>query len=232
MRTAPSRVLTVVAAALLLLTPAACADDRRPDLLNDLAARLDKAGDLTFTAEYRLADGGRAVIAQSQRPRRAAYLHPGGRAVSTETQLATCRDAAGGTRCTLNPPPSSSTDPVLELLALTAVPEPGAGRGAAPVGAGLVSPSTAVRLLSAAVLDGATVTRYESTVAGEAATCFGVHGPDGFTACVTERGLLATFTGNVGGSAVTFELTSFATSVSTETFALPPGATIDDRRPD
>jgi hypothetical protein len=223
-----ARPLAVLAAALLFVTGCGTAGRGEPDLLNDLAARLDRAGDLTFTAEYRLGDGAVAVLAQGQDPRRAAYVYPGGKSVSTETQLATCRAGAAGDagHSTLTPPPSSNVEPALDLLAASDDEVPGGTRTP-----GLVAPSVVLRMLSTAVLDGATVARHDSTIAGEPATCVGVYGPDGFTACVTARGVLGSFTGPVRGELVTFELTSFASSVDADTFALPPGVTIDDRRP-
>jgi hypothetical protein len=232
MRKAPSRRPAAPAAARLLLGAtllgaallgvSACGHpDDGPDLLNDLATRLDRAGDLTFTAEYRLGDGGLAVLAQAQQPRRAAYVHPGGKAVSTETQLAECWESAAGTRCTLDPPPSPGTDPVLDLLAAAQSPRDG-----------MVTPTVVMRLLSTAVLDGSTVTRYQNTIAGEPATCVGVHGSAGFTACVTARGLLGNFTGTVDGTLINFELTEFETTADAHTFELPAGAAIDDRRAD
>ena len=80
------------------------------------------------------------------------------------------------------------------------------------------------------MLNGATVTRYESVIAGADATCVGVHGAAGFTACVTADGLLGSFTGTIDGRVVSFELTSYRDTVDAATFALPAGAEIDDRR--
>jgi hypothetical protein len=217
---APSRLAALIAATVALLAAAACASAsaEEPKLLNELAIRLDRAGDLTFTAEYRLDGGARAVIAQGQEPRRAAYVHPGGKAVFTESQLATCEVAGAANRCTITAAPTTpSTDPALDLLAASSDP-------------GLVSPSEAVRLVSDAMLNGATVTRYESVIAGAGATCVGVHGGAGFTACVTSDGILGSFTGTVDGRVVSFELTSYRDTVDVETFALPEGAEIDDRR--
>lgn len=223
------RYLAVVAAALVLLAPAGCsrAAADEPALLNDLANRLDKAGDLTFTAEYRLDGGEEALIAQAQEPRRAAYEYPGGKALFTETELTNCV----GVRCTLSTPPSPGTEPALELLAAsggpTASPSPSTHAVAA-----LVAPSSAVRLVSTAVTDGATVTRYQKTIAGESSTCVGVHGPTGFTTCITARGLLGSFTGTVDGRMYSFELTSYATTADAAEFKLPAGAVVDDRRSD
>jgi hypothetical protein len=242
MRPARARVLGGFVAGLLLLAPAGCGTSNEPDLLNDLAARLDRAGDLTFTAEYRLTGGATVTIAQSQDPRRAAYIYPGGKLVATDTQTADCRPAADNrTRCVLTLPPSTTTDPALDLLASAAAqglpaadPTAGAaGAGASPSRAGtsLVTPSAAMRLVSSAVLDGATITRHDATIAGEPATCVGVYGPGGFTACITAHGLLGSFTGTIDGTAVQCELTKFDQAVDEATFALPPGATVDDRRP-
>jgi hypothetical protein len=229
---APSRLAALIVAALALLAPAACASASadEPKLLNDLATRLDRAGDLTFTAEYRLDGGAPAVIAQAQKPRRAAYVHPGGKAVFTESELATCRAVGGANRCVITEPPSPGTDPALDLL--TATTGASASAPPEPPAAGLVAPSRALRLVSDAVLDGATVTRYESTIAGEGATCVGVHGAAGFTACVTAEGLLGSFTGTIDGRVVSFELTRYTETADAATFALPAGAEIEDRRAD
>ena len=109
MRSSRGRFVAALAVATALLVPAGCgrAAADEPALLNDLATRLDRAGELTFTAEYRLDDGDEAMIAQAQKPRRAAYVHPGGKAVFTETELANCL----GTRCTVKTPPSPGAEP-------------------------------------------------------------------------------------------------------------------------
>ena len=232
MHSARGRFFAALTVAVALLAPVGCgrAAADEPELLNDLATRLDKAGDLTFTAEYRLDGGEEALIAQAQEPRRAAYVHPGGKAVFTETELAKC-DA---NRCTLLEPPSPGTEPALDLLAATSgegqpTPTPSPSTHAV---AGLVAPSAAVRLVSTAMVDGATVTRYQKTIAGESSTCVGVHGPTGFTTCVTASGLLGSFTGTVGGRLYSFELTSYSATAEAATFDLPVGAEIDDQRTD
>jgi hypothetical protein len=224
MHSARGRFFAALTVAVALLAPAGCgrAAADEPELLNDLATRLDRAGDLTFTAEYRLDGGEEALIAQAQEPRRAAYVHPGGKAVFTETELAKCE----ANRCTLVAPPSPGTEPALDLLAATSDE-----KGSTAV-SGLVAPSSAVRLVSSAVVDGATVTRYQKTIAGESSTCVGVHGPTGFTTCVTASGLLGSFTGTVDGRLYSFELTNYATTAEAATFDLPAGAEIDDQRTD
>ena len=228
MHSARGRFFAALTVVVALLAPAGCgrAAADEPELLNDLATRLDKAGDLTFTAEYRLDGGEEALIAQAQEPRRAAYVHPGGKAVFTETELAKC-DA---NRCTLLAPPSPGTEPALDLL--SAASDEGSPDPSTHAVAGLVAPSAAVRLVSTAMVDGATVTRYRKTIAGESSTCVGVHGPTGFTTCVTASGLLGSFTGTVGGRLYSFELTSYAPTAEAATFDLPAGAEIDDQRTD
>jgi hypothetical protein len=236
MRLAPSRLTVLLAAALALVAlaggAAACssASADEPKLLNELATRLDRAGDLTFTAEYRLDGGSRAVLAQAQQPRRAAYVHAGGKAVFTESELATCRVVGAANRCTITAPPSPGTDPALDLLTATTGEAASASPSPARRADGLVAPSQAVRLVSDAVRDGATVTRYESTIAGERATCVGVYGAAGFTVCVTATGVLGSFTGTVDGRVVSFEMTSYRDTADAATFALPEDAEIDDRR--
>ena len=228
MHSSRGRFFTALAVATALLVPAGCSSAAadEPALLNDLATRLDRAGDLTFTAEYRLDGGAEALIAQAQKPRRAAYVHPGGKAVFTETELANCL----GNRCTLVAPPSPGAEPALDLLAATT--DDATTSSASHPAAGLVPPSAAVRLVSTAMTDGATVTRYHKTIAGEASTCVGVHGPTGFTTCVTASGLLGSFTGTVGGTQYSFELTAFTGTADATNFELPAGAEIDDQRPD
>lgn len=225
MHSSRGRFLAALLVAGALLAASACsrAAADEPGLLNDLAIRLDRAGDLTFTAEYRLDGGEEALIAQAQKPRRAAYVHPGGKAVFTETELANCT----GTRCTLVAPPSPGTEPALDLLAATS-DEPGSGSEPAT---GLVPASAAVRLVSSAMTDGATVTRYQKSIAGEPSTCVGIHGPTGFTTCVTKSGLLGSFTGTVDGKLYSFELTTFTDTADAANFELPAGAEIDDQRP-
>jgi hypothetical protein len=221
-----------IALIIVLVAPAACGSRRDPGVFDDLTSRLDRSGELTFTAEYRLGSGASTVVAQAQQPRRAAYVHPGGRSVATESELATCRDAGSGTRCTLTPRASAGADPALDLLSASTAEEPisPAPAGSGQPAAAMLTPTAALRLVSAAGQDGATVTRSDRVIAGEAATCVGVHGAGGFTLCVTARGILASFTGTAEGNLVTFELTRFGTTVDADAFTLPAGAAIDDRR--
>jgi hypothetical protein len=151
--------------------------------------------------------------------------------VFTESELATCRVVGAANRCTITTPPSPGSDPALDLLTAATGEAASASPARAGTADGLVAPSQAVRLVSEAVLNGSTVTRYESTIADERATCVGVHGAAGFTVCITATGLLGSFTGTIDGRVVSFELTSYRDTADAATFALPDGAEIDDRRP-
>jgi hypothetical protein len=209
------------------LVLAGCAVSPQTRLLNDLAARLDRAGDLAYTAEYRV-PGGSALLSQSDSPRRAAFTFGGGVLLVTQDRTARCEDSADATRCTLTPAPARLNEPALDLLAT----DVGTGRGGpAPTAAELVSPVTAMRQLSAAVTDGRKVRRYDETVAGVAATCVEVAEPGGFRACITADGILGRYAGTVRDTPVVVELTRYSTRADPQAFTLPRGAAIDDRRP-
>ena len=72
------RMLAVSVIASLTVTGCQTLDDAgraigRSELVNDLAARLDQALELTYTADYQLPGGQTATIAQAQEPARSAY---------------------------------------------------------------------------------------------------------------------------------------------------------------
>jgi len=196
----------------------------RARLVNDLAERLDHAGQLTYTAEYQLSGGVRATIAQAQHPVRVAYTYPGGKLMITGDRTADCSASAAGTTCTLTTPPTTGTDMASALLAVMGP-------------RGLVPPTAVVGLLTAASLSSdATITQHDTTVAGEHATCVKVDGVEnapssGFTACITAAGVLASFTGSVNGTAFDVSLVRFLENVAEDAFDLPAGARIVDQRP-
>jgi hypothetical protein len=196
----------------------------RAALVNDLAARLDHAGQLTYTADYQLPHGDRATIAQAQKPLRAAYTFPGGKVMITADATTDCRSAASGMTCTLTPPPTPGTDSTIGLL--TAVGN-----------AGVVSPTLVVSLLTAASLDSnAVISQHDTTIAGEHATCVEVSGVDNaaasaFTACITAGGILGSFQGTVDGVSVEISMTGLREIVDENAFDLPAGSKIVDRRP-
>jgi hypothetical protein len=193
------------------------------DLVNDLAARMDRALELTYSAEYQLPAGQTASIAQAQDPARSAYTWPGGKLTVTAEATTWCETDRAKAVCTLLAPPASSAKPSVTLFAE-------AKRH------GLVTPPVVIGLLTRAALDSkAVITQSDTTLAGHHATCVDVRGSAGdvgtFSACVTNEGALGSFTGELDGKAVELALTRWSEEVDGASFELPPGAGVVDRRP-
>ena len=196
----------------------------RAQLISELANRLDRAGTLTYTAVYRLPQGDSATISQAQNPFRIAYTYPGGKLVLGPQGTADCRTQGSATTCTLTAASSPGTDP-----------------GSAPLGGiavrGVVAPAVVVSLLTAAALDvDAVVTTHDTTLAGQNATCVDITGVRDalsakFDVCVTTDGLLASFSGTVGGAHVDIHLDRYDQMVTPDAFDLPAGAKLVDHRP-
>lgn len=222
------RVLTGSTIAVLAVAGCQTLDDAgrvigRADLVNELAARLDGAGERTYSADYQLPGGQSASIAQSQTPPRAAYTYPGGKL--TVTADATTECVAAGTRhtCTLNPPPASTNKPTVAVF------QSANARG-------LVTPPVVINLLTAAALDpNATVEQHDTTVAGRHATCVRVRqvtnaAAANFDTCITTEGVLGSFAGTVDGTEVDIALSRYRDTVESVAFDLPAGAGVVDRR--
>lgn len=196
----------------------------RADLVNDLASRLDRAAELTYSADYRLPGGETASISQSQQPPRAAYTYPGGKLTVTADATTECDTTGSTATCTLTPPPSPGTKPTATVFA---------GVNAH----GMVTPPVVINLLTAAALDaGAVIEESDTTIAGRHATCVRVKevadaAASSFDACITTEGLLGSFTGVVDGTPVDIALSRFRDSVDGSAFDLPSGAGVIDRRP-
>lgn len=197
----------------------------RADLVNDLAARLDRSSELTYSAEYQLSGGNLAVIAQAQEPPRASYTYPGGKLTITAEATAACATANGATSCTLSLPSSPNTKPAASLFA-------DAGRR------GLATPTVVIGLLTAAALDTESVIKqHDTTIAGQHATCVDVQNVKNaaaseFDACITTDGVLGSFTGVVNGSPIDLSMTRYRWTVDADAFDLPAGAKVVDRRPE
>jgi hypothetical protein len=196
----------------------------RADLVNDLASRLDGSGELTYTAEYQLPGGRTATIAQAQSPLRAAYVYPDGRLTVTDEATADCRRAGATTTCTLTAAPAPNNEP-----AVAAFKDAGAH--------GLIAPTVVISLLTTASLDAAaTIEQSNTTIAGRPATCVKVRGvrdaaASAFDACITIEGVLGSFSGVVDGSEVDIAMTRYRDQTDPDTFTLPAGAKIVDKRP-
>ncbi|RIV39492.1 hypothetical protein [Micromonospora radicis] len=219
------RTLAVSAIALLTVTGCQALDDAgramgRADIVNDLAARMDRALELTYSAEYQFGGGQRALITQAQDPARSAYEWPGGKLTVTAEATTHCETTAGRPVCTLEAPPAPNAKPSVVVFA-------------AAEREGLVTPPMVMGLLTSAALDpGAVITQRDSTVAGYLATCVDVRQQDDhFSACVTGEGALGSFTGRVAGEPVELALSQFREQVDGTAFDLPANAGVVDRRP-
>lgn len=224
----PLRVLTGSIIAVLAVSGCQALDDAgrvigRADLVNDLAARLDGAGELTYSADYQLPGGDSATIAQSQTPPRAAYTYPGGKITVTADATTECVIAGRQHTCTLDPPPQNTNKPAVAVFQ-------GANQR------GLVTPPVVIGLLTAAALDpDATIEQHDTTVAGRHASCVRVRqvtnsAAPNFDTCITTEGVLGSFTGTVDGTEVDIALSHYRTAVDSAAFDLPAGAGVIDRR--
>jgi hypothetical protein len=229
--TPPARALALLAALAILAVTTGCdalGDAQRvvgrADLVNDLAARMDRATGLTYLAEYQLPDGKTATIAQAQAPPRAAYTYPGGRVTVTGDATAACASAAAKVTCTLTAPPAVRSRPAAGLFT-------DAGRH------GMIAPTVVIGLLTAAALDAnAVIQQHDTTLAGRHVTCVTVEQVENasaasFDACVTAEGVLGSFSGTVNGEDLEVTLIDFREAVDPIAFNLPSGATIIDHRP-
>lgn len=228
-RSSSARALTGLAATAILA--AGCQSigsgsqlGTRADLVNELSARLDRAHELTYAADYQLADGQTASIYQAQQPRRAVYVYPGGKVVVTAEATAECDLSSSPPACTLTLPPSPSSRPTLAVFAEANE-------------RGLVTPPVVMGLLSSAALDrNAVIEQYDTTIAGHHATCVKVAGVSNapastFDACITVEGVLGSFVGVVNGNHVDLTLSDYRDVVDDSVFALPDDAEVIDKRP-
>ncbi|SCE87974.1 hypothetical protein GA0070558_111131 [Micromonospora haikouensis] len=218
------RALALSAIASLSVTGCQALDDAgqavgRSDLVNDFAARLDRALELTYSAEYQLPGGRTATIAQAQDPARSAYTWPGGKLTVTVDATARCETGTGKAVCTLLAPPPPNARPSVELFTE-------AKRR------GLVTPPVVVGLLTEAALDPqAVIEETDTTLAGHHAACVQVKRSAGdFTACMTTEGVLGSFTGEVDGTPMELALDRYTDTVDGASFELPAGAGVVDRR--
>ncbi|MFI6261946.1 hypothetical protein [Micromonospora sp. NPDC051006] len=218
------RMLAVSVIASLTVTGCQALDDAgrsigRADLVNDFAARLDRALELTYSADYQLPGGQTASIAQAQDPARSAYRYPGGRLTVTADATAQCEATGGRTICTLVPPPAPGSKPAVTVFAE-------AKRR------GLVTPPVVVGMLTTAALDPeAVIEQSDTTLAGHHATCMDVEQAAGnFSACMTTEGVLGSFTGDVDGKPMELTLSRYSDTVDGAAFDLPSGAGVVDRR--
>ncbi|WBB72790.1 hypothetical protein O7602_24300 [Micromonospora sp. WMMD1128] len=191
----------------------------RADLVNDLAARMDRALEQTWAADYQLAGGQTASIAQTKDPLRSTYTWSGGKITVTQEAVTRCTSAAGRTSCTVSPPVLTAGKPSVIVYDEARKQ-------------GLVTPPAVIRLLTDAALQPeAAIKQTDTTLAGHHATCVDVTSAgERFTACVTTEGVLGSFTGTLDGKAAEVTLSRYTESVEPSAFAVPPGAGVVDQR--
>ncbi|MFB9362562.1 hypothetical protein [Actinoplanes nipponensis] len=194
----------------------------RNDLVADLAAQMTSAADLTYEANYQLAGGEQATVAQTRKPARTAYVYPGGKVTVTAEATTECRTAKP-TTCTMTAPASAASPPPAAVFA-------GADE------TGMVTPATVLTLLNAAVLDNdVEVDQHDTTIAGRHATCVQLTGVDDaaardFTTCITNEGVLGSFNGILDQTRVDVAMTHYTEQVEEAMFELPKAAKLIDRR--
>jgi hypothetical protein len=231
-RRGPRLPALLAAAVLVPAVGAGCAgleDDGaaldRTDVVSDLAGQLERSASLTYAADYQLSGGKTARVAQAQTPPRAAYVYPGGMTAVTADATTRCRTGTKVQTCTKTAPPT----PMAPSAVIRGAEPRDAGRN------GMVTPTVVRDLLTATALDSdAIVDQHDTTIAGRHATCVAVMNvdaaPSRFDACVTNEGVLGSFTGTVDGIAVDVAMTRFQDTADGVTFDPPPDATVIDRR--
>ncbi|GAA4558370.1 hypothetical protein [Planotetraspora kaengkrachanensis] len=188
--------------------------------LSTFADRLGKSADLTFTATYKTSDGGKVTLVQE--PPNSAFIGPDGRYVFTPDHMLFCE------KKTCTSAPSAATGDAGALTAAT--------------GPGFVTPELALGFVTAAaVVPGAHIESEEKEIAGQNSLCATASGleavaspddseaPSDFTVCVTETGVLASFTGTLtSGEKASIELVGFTDEADAKAFEAPDGAEVTE----
>jgi hypothetical protein len=197
-------------------------------ILSDFGERLSKSSTLTYTAKYQ-ATGGNTVTFVQQPPN-AAYQSKDGSYIATRDYIYLCGTADGKTACQRTPNQSSDASTQdASAIALVA-------------GGGFVTPELALGLVAAAALvPGAKASESDKTIAGQKSLCVTVTGldaaaspgdteaPRDFTVCVTDVGILSSFSGSLtSGEQASIELTSYSDKADPAAFSPPAGAVVTD----
>lgn len=180
----------------------------RTDLVNDLAARLNRAATVDYTARYQLAGGAEATVTQTGNPRRAAYRWDTGALIYTPDAITKCDGTPSVCRMTAAPASTPPQPNIAELLKH-----------------GLITPQKASAMLTAAALDLDTdIHQRDTTLAGQPASCVEVTSTHEerdyeFDVCVTTDGVLGSFAGSVDGTPIELTMTHYSRTVPAEAFA-------------
>jgi hypothetical protein len=230
-----SRVLIIAVATTLAAATMGCgllskAKDfvDNAQVLSDFADRLGKAQTLTYTAEYASPEGDTITIAQQ--PPASAVIAKDSRFIYTADATFLCSTEAAVLTCQKSPNAGASMSAGDTGLA--------AGIG----GPGFVTPELALGLiLAASLVPGAKVEQSSKTIAGENSKCASATGlesaaqpgdtdvPKEFTVCVTDAGILSSFSAtSTSGEHKAIELTKYSATVDPTLLAPPAGAKIVD----
>lgn len=181
----------------------------RTDLVNDLAARLNQAAAVDYTARYQLSGGASATVSQTKEPRRVAYRWSGGALILTSQTTTKC--AGTPLICTMTAAPASA---------------PPQASATELIKHGLLPAQKVSALLTASALDLRTEIRQrDTTIAGQPASCVEATGgkrdgvPYEFDVCVTTDGVLGSFAGKVDGTPIDLALTQYSQTVPDDAFA-------------
>lgn len=192
-------------------------------LIDELAQQVDSADGRGYTAEYLLAGGEQVVtVAKQAEPEQVAFLFPGGRYVITK-QFAMLCTPAEAVDCVLTPAPRVTVTPGATVLSELD-------------GEQFLSVQTVMGWLTeVGASSSANITSETRSIAGAHSTCVSVSGAgtarvSEFEACVTDSGLLGSFTGTVDGEPKSVVLKAVSGTVDPEAFVVPEGASILDER--
>ncbi|MFI5935583.1 hypothetical protein [Actinoplanes sp. NPDC051494] len=205
------------------LDKASAAGINHNDLMTDMATQLADATDVTYEATYQLSGGATATIAHEPQPARTAYVYQDGLTLVTADTVTECTTTAGPATCTMTTPAPTSPSPAAAILPSATVTAPG-----------LVPTPTVQALLNRAALDPeAQIEQRDTTIAGRHATCVKLGGAEGtsdFDTCITNEGILGSFSGVVGQAPFDMTMTHYSDTIAEVTFTLPAGAKIIDHR--
>lgn len=195
----------------------------------DLTDKLTASANLTFTAKYRLADGG-GTTTVVQQPPRAAYLGKDARLILTDDAVYMCSGTGAKATCQRAPYDPAALGQADQAAYVTAV-----------AGGGFISTPMAIALLgAAAITPNVQIEKSAKNVAGLAGTCLRATniskqtGPNNvelaeLNVCVADNGVLTVFTGvGTDGSKIGVELADYSTGVDPKSFVPPAGAKIVD----
>ncbi|MFD0743227.1 hypothetical protein ACFQ1L_16605 [Phytohabitans flavus] len=189
--------------------------------LGEFSDRLGKSAELTYTAEYKTND---ASVTFVQQPPNSAVLSTDSRLIFTPKAMIMCDKG----ECQQAPNTAAVAGPDDANLV------------AAVGGAGFLTPELALGLVAAAaIVPGTDVSTSEREIAGQNSLCADVDGIEdpqagaqsgdmkSFSVCVTDTGLLSSFSGEThGGEKTAIEMVSYSDQVDPAAFAPPKGAKV------